>query len=81
MKTKIKTIYYKELTPRSAKSRIDILVKEYKKSLDFWNECVALDKRLGLEGNVTTKCAWEKLDGLNTALRILGVTDLECLAD
>jgi len=77
----MKNIYYKELTPRSAKGRIDILVKEYEKSLDTWHACKKVADRLGAEDSIALKCAWERLDGLSNALRVLGITNLKCLAD
>ncbi len=77
----MKTEYYKNIKPSTAKARIAKLVKEHEKSLKFWIECKERADRLGDKNSTVEKLAWEKVNSLNTAMRVLGITELEFLAD
>ncbi len=77
----MKTEYYKNIKPSTAKARIAKLVKEHEKRRKVWTECREVAERLGDKDSLVEKLAWERLDALGTAMRVLGITDMECLAD
>ena len=77
----MKNTYYKTIKPVTAKARIAKLVKEHEKCVKSWIECKESAERLGDENSILVKLQWERVKALDTAMRVLGITDLECLAD
>lgn len=77
----MKTEYYKTIKPVTAKARIAKLVKEHEKCLKSWIECKEASERLKDKDSIVEKLAWEKVKALDTAMRVLGITELELLAD
>ena len=74
----MKTKYYKTIKPATAKARIAKLVEAHNKA---WEKLRACEKYGGSEGDAVYDYRLAEAITLSQALRIVGVTEVEFLAD
>lgn len=72
----MKTKYYKNVSPDSAKNRIAKLVNAHAKA---WEHFRSIKKHNANEDSILYKHALKEACGLSQALRIMGIVELEIL--